>query len=88
MKKRRKSNKIRLRIIMSELGIKIIINIIVGIIVFVGFFAFWGRSAGWFKKGGLVYEYLAEKKAARKKAKQLKKQVSNEENKDNPINNK
>lgn len=47
---------------MSELGIKIIINIIVGIIVFGGFFVFWGRSAGWFKKGGLVYEYLHSKK--------------------------
>ena len=28
---------------MSELGIKIIINIIVGIVVFVGFFIFWHR---------------------------------------------
>lgn len=56
---------------MSDLGIKIIINIVVGIIVFVGFFIFWGRSAGWFKKGGLVYEYLQDRKqrkVAEKKA--------------------
>ena len=74
---------------MSELGIKIIINIIVGIVVFVGFFIFWGRSAGWFKKGGFVYEYLEAKKLARKKAKQLKRQVAmrEKEKNDNDIDN-
>lgn len=58
---------------MDEIWVKVIINIIVGIIVFVGFFVFWGRSAGWFKKGGLVYELLQERRARKKKAKQIKK---------------
>lgn len=35
----------------------VIINVCIGIIVFVGFFIFWGRSNGWFKEGGLVYEW-------------------------------
>ena len=40
----------------------IIINIIIGIVVVVGFFIFWGRSEGWFKEGGLVYEWLKNRK--------------------------
>ena len=71
MKKGVNLTKLDLIIGMNDLVIKIIINIIVGIIVFVGFFVFWGRSAGWFKKGGLVYEYLhskKQKKAEEKKA--------------------
>ncbi|MBR3882538.1 MAG: hypothetical protein IKJ36_04650 [Clostridia bacterium] len=51
---------------MNELAINIIINIIVGICVFVGFFIFFGNSNGWFKKGGLVYEWWRKKKAKKK----------------------
>ena len=64
---------------MSDLGIKIIINIIVGIIVFVGFFRFFGNSNGWFVEGGLVYEWnkaRKAKKAAEKKAAQSAKRAA------------
>lgn len=52
---------------MNEFWIKVIINIVIGIIVFGGFFIFWGRSSGWFKEGGLVYEYFKNKKKSKKK---------------------
>lgn len=51
---------------MNDFWTKLIINVVIGIIVFGGFFAFWGRSAGWFKKGGLVYEYFHKKKSSKK----------------------
>lgn len=60
---------------MNETLIKIIINIIIGIVVFFGFFAFWGRSSGWFIEGGLVYEFLRKRKEEKiKKRQQLKAQ--------------
>ncbi len=52
---------------MNEFWIKVIINIVIGIIIFGGFFIFWGRSSGWFKEGGLVYEYFKNKKNSKKK---------------------
>ncbi len=52
---------------MNEFWTKVTINIVIGIIIFGGFFIFWGRSAGWFKKGGLVYEYFKSKKKSKKK---------------------
>lgn len=41
---------------------KILINVIIGIVVFVGFFLYWGRSSGIFKEGGLIYEWWQTKK--------------------------
>lgn len=77
---------------MSELGVTIIINIIVGIIVFGGFFIFFGKSNGWFIEGGLVYEWnrarkakkAAEKKAAQK-AKRAAKKAKKAAKADGPI---
>lgn len=57
---------------MNDFLIKVIVNIVIGIIVFGGFFIFWGRSAGWFVKGGFVYEYFQKKKQTRKKPNQNK----------------
>lgn len=57
---------------MNDFLIKVIVNIVIGIIVFGGFFIFWGRSAGWFVKGGFVYEYFQKKKQNRKKPNQNK----------------
>lgn len=48
---------------------KILINIIIGIVVFVGFFLYWGRSSGIFKEGGFIYEWWQTKKANLKKKK-------------------
>ena len=56
---------------MNEFWIKVIVNIVVGVIVVLGFFTFWGRSAGWFVEGGFVYEYLKNRKP---KKRQLKNQ--------------
>lgn len=56
---------------MNEFWIKVIVNIVVGVIVVLGFFTFWGHSSGWFVEGGFVYEYLKNRKA---KKHQLKKQ--------------
>ena len=36
-------------------------NFLIGIIIVVGFFIFWGRSAGWVKEGGFVYEWWRKK---------------------------
>ena len=58
---------------MNDFLMKVIINIIIGIIVFGGFFIFWGRSAGWFIKGGFVYEYFQSKKKNSKKKTNQKK---------------
>lgn len=52
---------------MNEFWIKVIFNIVVGIVVFCGFFIFWGRSSGWFKEGGWVYEYFKNKKNSKNK---------------------
>lgn len=41
---------------------KFLINFVVGLIVVVGFFLYWGRASGWFKEGGLVYEWWKNKK--------------------------
>ena len=38
-----------------------LMNFLIGIIIVVGFFIFWGRSAGWFKEGGFVYEWWRKK---------------------------
>jgi len=40
----------------------IFLNICIGIVIVIGFFVFWGRSNGWFKKGGFVYEWWKEKR--------------------------
>ena len=40
----------------------IIINVSIPIIVIIGFFIFYGRSNGWFKEGGLVYEWWKNRK--------------------------
>ena len=47
---------------------KILINILIGLIVIVGFFIYWGRASGWFKEGGLVYEWWKTKKESLKKS--------------------
>lgn len=59
---------------MNEFFVKVIINIVIGIIVVLGFFTFWGRSAGWFEEDGFVYEYLKNRKA---KKRQLREQKRN-----------
>ena len=57
---------------MNELLIKILINFVIFIVVFVGFFIFWGKSSGWFEKDGFVYEWWNQKKLERKAKKDKK----------------
>ena len=52
---------------------KILINIVIFFAVAIGFFIFLGKSYGWFKEGGLVYEWWMNKKRERKKRKEEKK---------------
>lgn len=59
---------------MNEFWIKVIVNIIVGIIVVLGFFTFWGRSSGWFSEGGFVYEYFKARKEEKRKLKKQKRE--------------
>ena len=40
----------------------ILMNIGIGIFVIVGFFVYWGRAEGWYKEGGLVYEWWKNRK--------------------------
>lgn len=60
---------------MNEFWIKVIINIIIGLIIFIGFFTFWGRSSGWFDEGGIVYEYFKKKKEQKRRMKQQKREL-------------
>lgn len=47
---------------MNEFGIKVLINIAIGFVIIIGFFAFWGRSSGVFNEGGFIYELLKKRK--------------------------
>lgn len=47
----------------------ILINIVIGFVVFIGFFIYWGRASGWFKEGGFIYEWWQKKHSERKKQK-------------------
>lgn len=60
---------------MDNFWVKFLINFIIGIVVVVGFFIFWGRSSGWFKEGGIVYEYYKTKKSEKNKHKKKNKNV-------------
>lgn len=51
----------------------ILINTLVGIIIFGGFFIYWGRASGWFVEGGLVYEWWKKKRIEMKKKSKSKK---------------
>lgn len=59
---------------MNEFWIKVIVNIIVGVIVVLGFFTFWGRSAGWFVEDGFVYEYFKARKEEKRKLREEKRE--------------
>ena len=37
--------------------INLIINLIIGILVVIGFFGYFARIAGWYKEGGLLYNF-------------------------------
>ena len=39
----------------------IVMNIIIGLVAIVGFFWYYGKCNGWFKEGGLVYEWFKTK---------------------------
>ncbi len=58
---------------MNEFWIKVVINIVIGLIVVVGFFGFWAKSSGIFNEGGFIYELAKMKKEEKKKQKESKK---------------
>ena len=61
---------------MSEIGMKIIINIVIFVGVFVGFILYMKKYTDWFEEGGFFYELrkkLKEKKE-KEKNKPIKKQ--------------
>lgn len=35
----------------------IYIHFVIAILVIVGFFTYWGKAAGWYEEGGLIYEW-------------------------------
>lgn len=41
---------------MSQFELKIVINIVIGLIVTLGFIIFMAKNTGWFKEGGIIYE--------------------------------
>ena len=49
--------------------VSVVINIIIGFVVLFGTLIFYGRSSGWFKEGGLVYEWWQNKKNGKKNKK-------------------
>ncbi len=46
---------------------KLIINICIGILIFLGFFIYWGRISGWYKEGGFFYELFKKDSSKNKK---------------------
>ena len=58
---------------MNEFWIKFVVNIVIGLIVVIGFFAFWGKSSGVFREGGFIYELAKMRKEEKKKQKESKK---------------
>ena len=34
----------------------IYIHLLIGVLVIVGLFTYWGKATGWYKEGGLMYE--------------------------------
>lgn len=57
---------------MSDLALNIIINVIIGIIVIVGFFGFWAKSSGALSENGVIYEYFKKRKTSKKSKKSKK----------------
>ena len=49
------------------------INLCIGILVFLGFFIYWGRVSGWYKEGGLIYELWHEWRNKKEQEKSKKK---------------
>lgn len=60
---------------MDNFWMKFLINFVIGVVAIVGFFIFWGRSSGWFKEGGIVYEYYKNKKNRKNKRKKNNKNI-------------
>lgn len=54
---------------MNEFWVKFLINVVIGLVIIIGFFVFWGRSSGVFNEGGLIYELLKKKKEEKKQSK-------------------
>ena len=54
---------------MSVDTFNIIVNVVIFLVVFIGFFVFIGKANGWFKEGGLVYEWWQNKKREKKQKK-------------------
>ena len=48
---------------------QIAMNIGIGAIAIIGFFWYYGKNSGWFKEGGLVYEWFKTKFKKNKKGK-------------------
>lgn len=51
---------------MSDTAVNILINVGIGICVVVGFLYYLNRTEGWFKEGGIVYEWWQERKNKKK----------------------
>lgn len=51
---------------MSDTAINVLINIGIGIIVVIGFVVYINRTEGWFKEGGLIYEWFKEQRNKKK----------------------
>lgn len=58
---------------MNEFWMKVIINVVIGLAIVIGFFVFWGRTSGVFNEGGFVYELLKKRKEEKKKMKKSEK---------------
>lgn len=52
---------------MNEFWVKVIINIVIGLVVIIGFFIFWGKSSGIFNEGGFISELIKMIKEKNKK---------------------
>lgn len=57
---------------MEQFQLKLIINIVIGIIFVIGFITFMFKRTNWFKPGGIVYEFLKSRNETKQTANQNK----------------
>ena len=58
---------------------KFLIDVLIFFIIIIGFFWYYGRANGWFKPGGLVFEYFKERRERKYKSTIIENEENNNE---------
>ena len=57
----------------------IVINVLIGLIVIIGFFIYWGKASGVFIEGGIINEWWKNYRTSKKEEHAIKKELKNKE---------